>query len=70
MSSPDKSVPDVDTDETDSNSFEGPDVETSSTDEKSNGLGTDGTIPNNPDGLAAGHTGAASTFEPEEDEQS
>ncbi len=32
------------------------------------GLGQDGTIPNDPDGVAAGHTGEASTFEPEEDE--
>lgn len=36
--------------------------------QKPGGLGDDGTIPNNPDGLAAGHTGEASTFEPEEDE--
>lgn len=35
---------------------------------KAGGLGGDGTIPNNPDGVAAGHTGEASTFEPEEDE--
>ena len=33
------------------------------------GLGQDGTIPDDPDGVAAGHTGVASTFEPEEDEQ-
>lgn len=33
------------------------------------GLGEDSTIPRDPDGLAAGHTGTASTFEPEEDEQ-
>ena len=32
------------------------------------GLGDDGTIPPDPDGVAAGHTGEASTFEPEEDE--
>lgn len=34
------------------------------------GLGKDGTIPSNPDGVAAGHTGTASNFEPEEDEGS
>ncbi|TQJ31859.1 hypothetical protein [Microbacterium sp. SLBN-146] len=32
------------------------------------GLGQDGTIPADPDGVAAGHTGEQSTFEPEEDE--
>lgn len=37
--------------------------------EKNGGLGQDGTIPADPDGLAAGHTGTVSTFEPEEDEQ-
>ena len=37
--------------------------------EKPGGLGQDGTIPPSPDGVAAGHTGTASTFEPEEDEQ-
>jgi hypothetical protein len=36
---------------------------------KSEGLGRDGTIPAAPDGVAAGHTGEPSTFEPEEDEQ-
>lgn len=35
---------------------------------KPGGLGQDGTIPPDPDGVAAGHTGEASTFEPEEDE--
>ncbi len=35
---------------------------------KADGLGEDGTIPSDPDGVAAGHTGTASTFEPEEDE--
>jgi hypothetical protein len=35
---------------------------------KPEGLGQDGTIPNEPDGVAAGHTGEPSTFEPEEDE--
>jgi len=34
----------------------------------SDGLGDDGTIPDDPEGIAAGHTGTASTFEPEEDE--
>ncbi|MDY0908847.1 hypothetical protein [Microbacterium sp. CFBP9034] len=37
--------------------------------EKPGGLGEDGTIPAAPDGIAAGHTGEQSTFEPEEDEQ-
>jgi len=36
--------------------------------EKSGGLGRDGTIPAAPNGVAAGHTGEPSTFEPEEDE--
>ena len=36
---------------------------------KPDGLGQDGTIPDDPDGVAAGHTGTASTFEPEEDEK-
>ncbi|RWZ64682.1 hypothetical protein ELQ92_08065 [Labedella populi] len=35
---------------------------------KPDGLGSEGTIPNDPDGIAAGHTGTASTFEPEEDQ--
>ncbi len=58
----------------DENSLEGPDVElpTGGSDddatEKPGGLGADGTIPAAPDGLAAGHTGEASHFEPEEDE--
>lgn len=34
---------------------------------KADGLGTDGTIPNEPDGLGA-TTGEPSTFEPEEGE--
>lgn len=37
--------------------------------QKPGGLGPDGTIPADPDGVAAGHTGEPSTFEPEEDEQ-
>jgi len=36
--------------------------------EKPGGLGQDGTIPAAPNGVAAGHTGEPSTFEPEEDE--
>jgi hypothetical protein len=36
--------------------------------EKPGGLGQDGTIPPAPDGVAAGHTGEPSNFEPEEDE--
>jgi hypothetical protein len=35
---------------------------------KPDGLGEDSTIPDDPDGVAAGHTGEMSTFEPEEDE--
>lgn len=35
---------------------------------KAGGLGQDGTIPSHPNGVAAGHTGEASHFEPEEDE--
>ncbi|MFS0867960.1 hypothetical protein AB3M83_11590 [Microbacterium sp. 179-B 1A2 NHS] len=58
---------------TDENAYEGPDVETSTSDTATasgdgGGLGEDGTIPDDPDGLAAGHTGTKSTFEPEEDE--
>ncbi|SOC88065.1 hypothetical protein SAMN05660766_1757 [Curtobacterium sp. 314Chir4.1] len=34
---------------------------------KPDGLGEDGTIPNEPDGLAAGHVGDDSHFNPEED---
>jgi hypothetical protein len=67
----------------DDGSLEGPDVETSTADaapkgergatasegtEKPGGLGQDGTIPADPSGVAAGHTGEVSTFEPEEDE--
>ena len=37
--------------------------------EKPDGVGQDGTIPSDPKGVAAGHTGTESTFEPEEDEQ-
>ena len=37
--------------------------------EKPSGLGEDGTIPPEPGGVAAGHTGTRSNFEPEEDEE-
>lgn len=57
---------------TDAASLEGPDVEVSVDDvpggSDEGGLGKDGTIPDHPHGVAAGHTGEASTFEPEEDE--
>jgi hypothetical protein len=50
-----------------------PDTHAAKTDDegtpKPGGLGQDGTIPAEPDGVAAGHTGEPSTFEPEEDEQ-
>ena len=36
--------------------------------QKPDGLGEDGTIPPHPDGVAAGHSGEKSTFEPEEDD--
>ncbi|MCT2087551.1 hypothetical protein M3D75_15660 [Microbacterium enclense] len=56
------------------NALEGPDIEVPTHDPegttKPDGLGEDGTIPNHPGGVAAGHTGTASTFEPEEDEHS
>ena len=62
----------------DDGSLEGPDVELptgggldendSEGTPKPGGLGQDGTIPPAPDGVAAGHTGEQSTFEPEEDE--
>ena len=60
----------------DGSALEGPDVETSTSDDaqqgdgsaKSGGLGQDGTIPADPSGVAAGHAGEVSTFEPEEDE--
>ena len=69
---------------TDDNSLEGPDIEmpvdgadgdgadagvtNSDGETKPGGLGQDGTIPAHPHGVAAGHTGEPSTFEPEEDE--
>ncbi|WP_223231125.1 hypothetical protein [Microbacterium jejuense] len=37
---------------------------------KPDGLGRDRTIPDEPEGVAAGYTGEPSTFEPEEDGQS
>lgn len=52
---------------TDASGQQGSDDEDSTT--KPDGLGTDGTIPANPDGVAAGVTDEPSTFEPEEDEQ-
>lgn len=67
----------------DENAYEGADVEVSSTEggpdsaddssegePKPGGLGTDGTIPDNPNGVAAGHSDTASHFNPEEDEES
>lgn len=36
---------------------------------KAGGLGEDGTIPPDPDGVAAGHTDEPSNFNPEEDEE-
>nr|WP_154921772.1 hypothetical protein [Microbacterium testaceum] len=64
----------------DENAYEGADVEVSPAEdapaaaandsdgeEKPGGLGADGTIPNDPDGVAAGHSGTASHFNPEED---
>ena len=66
LEGPDIEVP------TDDNSLEGPDVEVPTNDsegtEKPGGLGTDGTIPNHPGGIAAGYTGTSSNFNPEEDE--
>lgn len=62
----------------DENSYEGADVEVSPTDDgsdsdgdaKPGGLGTDGTIPDDPNGVAAGHSETASHFNAEEDEES
>lgn len=58
----------------DDGSVEGPDVETSTNDPdgttKPGGLGGDGTIPNHPDGIAAGITDDDSHFNPEEDNPS
>lgn len=52
-------------------SLEGPDVEVPTNDEdgtvKPDGLGGDGTIPNHPDGVAAGFSDTGSHFNPEED---
>lgn len=44
------------------------DAERDEAEPKPGGLGEDGTIPPDPNGIAAGHTGVSSTFEPEEDE--
>ncbi|WAC70482.1 hypothetical protein [Microbacterium sp. SL75] len=61
----------------DEDSFEGADVEVSPTagsgsdgEAKPGGLGADGTIPDDPKGVAAGHSDTASHFNPEEDEES
>lgn len=55
----------------DENSYEGADVEVSPSDTdgapKPGGLGTDGTIPDDPNGVAAGHSDTSSNFNPEED---
>ncbi|MCC4248123.1 MULTISPECIES: hypothetical protein [Microbacterium] len=55
----------------DENSYEGADVEVSPSDTdgapKPGGLGTDGTIPDSPNGVAAGRSDTASNFNPEED---
>ncbi|MCM3501219.1 hypothetical protein M3667_04905 [Microbacterium sp. P26] len=57
----------------DENAYEGADVEVSPDghdsegEQKPGGLGADGTIPNNPDGVAAGHSDTASHFNAEED---
>ena len=45
------------------------DAEADEATQKPGGLGKDGTIPDAPGGVAAGHTGTRSTFEPEEDEK-
>ncbi|MDQ1138207.1 hypothetical protein QE410_003006 [Microbacterium sp. SORGH_AS 1204] len=64
----------------DEDAYEGADVEVSPDEDapaaasddsdgeaKPGGLGADGTIPNDPDGVAAGHSDTASHFNPEED---
>ncbi|QZQ57493.1 hypothetical protein KZI27_15770 [Curtobacterium sp. TC1] len=55
----------------DDGALEGPDVEVPTTDSdgtvKPAGLGDDSTIPNHPDGLAAGYSDTDSHFNPEED---
>ncbi len=52
-------------------SLEGPDIEVSADDrnatKKPGGLGPDGTIPDAPDGIAAGLTDSTSHFNAEED---
>lgn len=56
----------------DEDALEGADVEIPARADtaKPDGLGADGTIPNDPEGVAAGHTDTASNFNPEEDEDS
>jgi len=56
---------DVEAQEPDAQSTGGNDSEGET---KPGGLGEDGTIPPHPGGVAAGHTGEASHFEPEEDD--
>ncbi|WP_230005292.1 hypothetical protein [Microbacterium sp. Bi128] len=53
----------------DEDSYEGADVEVSPTngEPKAGGLGADGTIPDAPNGVAAGHSDTASNFNAEED---
>ena len=69
----DGSLEAFDIDTTDERAGEGANASGASDDdtatEKPGGLGEDGTIPSNPNGVAAGHTGEQSTFEPEEDEE-
>lgn len=45
------------------------DAERDAAEPKPDGLGEDGTIPADPDGVAAGYSGVTSNFEPEEDEE-
>lgn len=49
-------------------SFDEPDADDTEVTSKPGGLGEDGTIPADPDGVAAGHTDEPSNFNPEEDE--
>ncbi len=57
----------------DEDALQGADVETSTSGSegtrKPGGLGDDGTIPNDDDGLAIGHSDTESNFNQEEDEQ-
>jgi hypothetical protein len=52
----------------DRDTTEGSGIDDSGATVKPGGLGQDSTIPPDDDGVAAGHTGERSTFEPEEDE--